>query len=126
MEKHLQILSKRDSFTQQDFLTHWQNVTTLSISKAEYADILYISVRKLNQLLQNNFQLEPDKIEKILWLDEIFHIAIETFGSTDKVSRWIRKYNLAIQRIPFELLSSFSGIEVLRKLLVHIDYGIFT
>ena len=57
---------------------------------------------------------------------DIGDLAIRVLGSADLAKEWLEKPALALDgRIPRDLLSSASGTQLVRELLLRIEYGVY-
>ena len=64
--------------------------------------------------------------ERIFELAEVFSLGHNVFGNDEKFNRWIHKKNLALGgMIPFSLLDTSRGVQMVLNELQRIDYGIF-
>ena len=109
-----------------DFMQLSELAFELGLTKKEYAGYLHINTRTLDRNLKEKFTLDIDKSEKVFRLYEMMKRGIETIGTKDKFSKWIREENTAMQQKPISLFSTIAGIEIINNILTRIEYGVFS
>jgi putative toxin-antitoxin system antitoxin component (TIGR02293 family) len=57
----------------------------------------------------------------------VFAKATDTFGASDKASRWLQKPNRALDgNVPLDLLDTDAGTQEVQTILIRIDYGLYS
>jgi putative toxin-antitoxin system antitoxin component (TIGR02293 family) len=87
---------------------------------------LVIPRRTLALRRQRQQRLTPEESDRLARLARVLGFAEETFGSTEKVGRWLRKPNRGLGgQVPIDLLSTEAGARVVEQSLGRIVHGIF-
>ncbi len=100
----------------------------LPFSETDWADMLDVSVKTLQRYkhLEEDFLLKSTQTERIIEVAEVSEMGQRVFGSLESFNRWLNEPNFALgNRIPFTLLKSSYGKELLLNELTRIDHGIF-
>ncbi|RUT72943.1 antitoxin Xre/MbcA/ParS toxin-binding domain-containing protein [Ancylomarina longa] len=121
---YLNITKKRNNTT--DFLIFYEKASALGITNQEYAAILGVSTRKLNNLLRGYDSLPLEKYEKALRIFVVIIHGIQIFGNQSRFAEWLKTYNPAITYIPIELIRCVAGIQIVDDAITRIEYGVFT
>lgn len=66
---------------------------------------------------------KSEKLLKQFKKTRTYTIALQTFGSEEKVESWLRSNNLALGRTPLEAAKSPSGYQEIEKILIAINFG---
>lgn len=95
--------------------------------KADIAEFIGLDVRTVSNYKIQNKDFSKTDAEHLLKLKELFDKGKEVFGSMKEFSRWLSKpaYGLG-NRIPEKLLHYISGIELIKRELIRIEYGDFS
>jgi putative toxin-antitoxin system antitoxin component (TIGR02293 family) len=91
------------------------------IDIAKWLDITEPTLRKH---IQGSRDLNQGLSEHIIQLVELFNKGLDTFGSLDEFKSWLKHYNPGIDAIPFDLLDTITGINIVIAQLIRIDYGV--
>lgn len=91
------------------------------IDVAKWLDITEPTLRKH---IQGSRDLNQGLSEHIIQLFELFNKGLDTFGTLDEFKSWLKHYNPGIDAIPFDLLDTITGINIVIAQLVRIDYGV--
>jgi putative toxin-antitoxin system antitoxin component (TIGR02293 family) len=75
--------------------------------------------------------LTPEQYEELVWrrraLEEILATAATTMGGREAAERWLGKAALALhKRRPLDLLSTPAGVELVKRVLGRMEYGVYT
>ena len=96
-------------------------------SKAAIADFIRIDVRTISNYKNKNKHLTKTDAEHLLKLSDLFEKGNEVFGSTEEFVRWLGKLAYGLDnRTPEKLLRYISGIELIARELIRIEYGDFS
>ncbi len=100
-------------------------VSYLNCPMSEMAQLLPVTERTI-QRYRSHQHFNRVVSEHILQLAEIVAHGTEVFGDREKFLRWLRIPNVALgNRIPFELLDSRFGADMIRDELGRIEHGVF-
>jgi len=91
------------------------------IDVAKWLDITEPTLRKH---IQGSRDLNRGLSEHIIQLFELFNKGLDTFGSLDEFKSWLKHYNPGIDAVPFDLLDTITGINIVITQLIRIDYGV--
>jgi putative toxin-antitoxin system antitoxin component (TIGR02293 family) len=96
-------------------------------TQSEWADILHLSERTLQRYAKNNSSFEGIYTDRILLLQEMIGLGLETFVKADAFYRWLKKEKKVLgQTLNFESLYSDRGIQEVIDQLGRIQYGVYT
>lgn len=95
-------------------------------TQSEWAGILHLSERTLQRYAKNNGSFEGIYTDRILQLQELIDIGLNTFSTSDTFYQWLKKDKLVMgQVLNFQSLASSRGIEETIHQLVRIQQGIY-
>lgn len=95
--------------------------------KADIAAFIGLDVRTVSNYKRTSRAFKKTDAEHLLKLKELFEKGKETFGSMEEFSRWLDKPSYGLGgRIPKKLLNYISGIDLVNRELIRIDYGDFS
>ena len=96
-------------------------------TQSEWASILHLSERTLQRYAKNNSSFEGIYTDRILLLQEMIGLGLETFVQADAFYRWLKKEKKVLgQTLNFESLYSDRGIQEVIDQLGRIQYGVYT
>lgn len=96
-------------------------------TQSEWANMLHLSERTLQRYAKNNSSFEGIYTDRILLLQEMINLGLETFTSADALYSWLKKDKQVLgQTINFESLYSDRGIQEVIDQLSRIQYGVYT
>lgn len=97
------------------------------MSRFELATILQVSVRTLQRHEQNT-RLSPAISEKLLQLNDLYHLASDVLGSNPRnITDWLRSENAALgAETPLSLLDTYIGLEQVKQILGRMAHGVFS
>ena len=96
-------------------------------TQSEWANMLHLSERTLQRYAKNNSSFEGIYTDRILLLQEMIELGLETFVSADSFYRWLKKEKTVMgQSINFASLYSDRGIQEVIDQLGRIQYGVYT
>jgi len=95
-------------------------------SSQELAEFLQINMRTMQRYLQQNTLMNPDVSERALLVAQIAERGREIYGSDESFRLWLDTPSVALGGVkPGSLLSTISGIQLVRAELGRIEYGVF-
>ena len=96
-------------------------------TQAEWANMLHLSERTLQRYAKNNSSFEGIYTDRILLLQEMINLGLETFTSADAFYQWLKKDKPVMgQILNFQSLYSDRGIQEVIDQLSRIQYGVYT
>jgi putative toxin-antitoxin system antitoxin component (TIGR02293 family) len=96
-------------------------------TQSEWANMLHLSERTLQRYAKNNSSFEGIYTDRILLLQEMVSLGLETFTDADAFYRWLKKDKPVLgQTLNFESLYSDRGIQEVIDQLNRIQYGVYT
>ena len=101
------------------------DITTISgYNNSQVADLLNISEKTLTRYKSQKKKLNPVNSELALKLISLFKKGEEVFGELSSFKGWLEKpaYGLGNQ-VPYNLLHTSNGIDLVLEELIRIEYG---
>lgn len=99
----------------------------LLIPQEDIAGILHLSAKTLRNYQQEKKKLAPTTSEQVLKLEVLAGRGLEVFGDRKALLRWLRKPSYGLEgQIPFDLLRTSGGIDLIIEELDRIAYGDFS
>ena len=96
-------------------------------TQSEWASILHLSERTLQRYLKDNKSFEGIYVDRILQIEKLIDLGLDTFESADAFYRWLKKSkNVLGACISFESLYHSQGIQEVFNQLQRIQYGVYT
>lgn len=96
-------------------------------TQKEWANILHLSERTLQRYAKDNNSFEGIYVDRILQLEQLIHMGLETFINAEAFYEWLRKEKKVLgHNLNFESLYSSQGIQDLIDQLGRIQYGVYT
>ena len=96
-------------------------------TQSEWANMLHLSERTLQRYAKNNSSFEGIYTDRILLLQEMIHLGLETFTNADAFYKWLKRDKPVMgQVLNFESLYSDRGIQEVIDQLNRIQYGVYT
>jgi len=96
-------------------------------TQAEWANMLHLSERTLQRYAKNNSSFEGIYTDRILLLQEMINLGLETFTSADAFYQWLKKDKPVMgQILNFQSLYSERGIQEVIDQLGRIQYGVYS
>jgi putative toxin-antitoxin system antitoxin component (TIGR02293 family) len=100
---------------------------TVPFTQAEWANMLHLSERTLQRYAKNNSSFEGIYTDRILLLQEMITIGLETFTDADAFYQWLKKDKPVMgQLLNFESLYSDRGIQEVINQLGRVQYGVYS
>lgn len=96
-------------------------------TQSEWANMLHLSERTLQRYAKNNSSFEGIYTDRILLLQEMIEMGLETFVDADAFYHWLKKEKQVLgQTLNFESLYSDRGIQEVIDQISRIQYGVYT
>lgn len=93
----------------------------------EWANMLHLSERTLQRYAKNNSSFEGIYTDRILLLQDMINLGLETFTDAGAFYRWLKKDKPVLgQTLNFESLYSDRGIQEVIDQISRIQYGVYT
>lgn len=92
--------------------------------REQLAEVFDTSLKTFQRYEREQKKLNPQDSEKVLKIMGLFQMGESVFGSADAFRRWMDKpaYGLGNQ-VPFDLLHTSGGIDLILDEVVRIEYG---
>jgi len=98
----------------------------ISLTLEEIAGILHISERTLQRYAPTTL-VKTEYADRAIELARLYERGIEVLGSAKAFNSWVKAPNLALNgEIPFNLLDTRIGFEMVLNILGRIEYGVFS
>lgn len=98
----------------------------ISLTLEEIASILHISERTLQRYTPSTL-VKTEHADRAIELARLYERGIEVLGSDKSFSSWVKTPNLALGgEIPFNLLDTRIGFEMVLNVLGRIEHGVFS
>jgi len=95
-------------------------------TQKEWANILNLSERTLQRYSNDNSSFEGIYVDRILHVEELIRMGLETFGNADAFYRWLKREKRVLGKIlNFESLYSTRGIQDIIDELGRIQHGVY-
>lgn len=95
-------------------------------TQAEWANMLHLSERTLQRYAKNNSSFEGIYTDRILLLQEMIDLGLETFTDAGAFYQWLKKDKPVMgQLLNFESLYSERGIQEIIDQISRIQYGVY-
>lgn len=104
--------------------TFFEIAKVTGYSKDEMAKVLSTSVKTFSRYQKENKKLGPLRSELILKIIALFKKGIEVFASVENFKQWLNKPAFGLgSQIPFALIHTSTGIDLVLDELIRIEYG---
>ncbi|MCK8494064.1 DUF2384 domain-containing protein [Spirosoma sp. RP8] len=92
--------------------------------REQLAEVFDTSLKTFQRYERENKKLNPQDSEKVLKIRALFQTGESVFGSAAAFRRWMDKpaYGLGNQ-VPFDLLHTSGGIDLIMDEVIRIEYG---
>jgi uncharacterized protein (DUF2384 family) len=99
----------------------------MPFTQKEWASILHLSEKTLQRYAKDNKSFEGIYVDRILQIDQLIEMGLETFTDADAFYRWLKREKKVLgQSINFESLYSTQGIHDLVDQVARIQHGVYT
>lgn len=96
-------------------------------TQKEWANILHLSERTLQRYSKDNSSFEGIYVDRILQLEQMIHLGLETFTDATAFYKWLQKEKKILGHVlNFESLYNTQGIQDITDQLGRIQYGVYT
>ena len=115
------VLAAREGVSAKAFfeLVEWSH-----LRKEQMAELLSTSLKTLDRYRQQGKNLNPVNGEQVLKLMVLFKKGQEVFGDVAAFGRWLEKPAFGLGgQVPFQLMYTSGGIDLVTEELVRIEYG---
>ncbi len=115
------VLNARNGLSTKAF---YDIVMLTGIKKEELAEIFHTTMKTIMRYTQTNKNLDITSSEQALKIISLFKQGNELFGDLQLFRNWLAKPQYGLGRqIPFQLLETSSGIDLISEELSRIEYG---
>ena len=98
----------------------------MPFTMAEWASILHLSERTLQRYAKENKNFEGIYVDRILQVDNLLKMGLETFRSSEALYDWLKKDKIINgYELGFSALSHSQGIQELYDQLGRIQHGVY-
>ena len=98
----------------------------ISLTIEEIATVLHISERTLQRYTPSTL-VKTEYADKAIELARLYERGVEVLGSESAFNSWVKTPNLALGgEIPFNLLDTRIGFNMVLDILGRIEYGVFS
>lgn len=98
----------------------------ISLTLEEIAGVLHISERTLQRYTPTTL-VKTEYADRAIELARLYERGIEVLGSAKAFNTWVRQPNQALNNeIPFNLLDTSIGFDMVLQILGRIEYGVFS
>ncbi len=96
-------------------------------TQSEWSEMLHLSERTLQRYAKNNSSFEGIYTDRILLLQQMIHLGVETFQNEIAFYQWLKKEKKILgHTINFQSLFTDRGIQEIIDQLTRIQYGVYT
>jgi putative toxin-antitoxin system antitoxin component (TIGR02293 family) len=122
LDGHDQALAGLPAAQVQSFLESFRQVPW-----PQLMTVLGISQRTLDRALASQRALDTNATDRVMRLHRILVMAMDTLGSREAAESWLAAPALGLEgRRPLDLLQSTDGTELVKSLLVRMEYGVYS
>jgi putative toxin-antitoxin system antitoxin component (TIGR02293 family) len=95
-------------------------------TQKEWANILHLSEKTLQRYSKDNKSFEGIYVDRILHLEQLIEMGLETFTDADTLYRWLKREKKVLgHTLNFESLYSNQGIQDVIDEIGRIQYGVY-
>jgi putative toxin-antitoxin system antitoxin component (TIGR02293 family) len=95
-------------------------------TQKEWANILHLSEKTLQRYSKDNKSFEGIYVDRILQLEQLIEMGLETFTDADTLYRWLKREKKVLgHTLNFESLYSTQGIQDVIDEIGRIQYGVY-
>jgi uncharacterized protein (DUF2384 family) len=99
----------------------------IPFTQKEWAGILHLSEKTLQRYAKDNKSFEGIYVDRILQLDQLINLGLESFTDADAFYRWLKREKKVLgQTLNFESLYTTQGIQDITDQIGRIQYGVYT
>ena len=95
-------------------------------TQKEWASILHLSERTLQRYAKDNSSFEGLYIDRILHIEQLIHLGLETFVNAEALNNWLRREKKVLgHTLNFESLYTTQGILDIIDEIGRIQHGVY-
>lgn len=95
-------------------------------TQSEWANILHLSERTLQRYAKDNKNFEGIYVDRILQLDKLINLGLETFTDAEAFYRWLKRdKNVLGHELSFSSLYHTDGINAVYDEIGRIQHGVY-
>ncbi len=95
-------------------------------TQKEWSNILHLSERTLQRYAKENKSFEGIYVDRILQIEQLIEMGLETFVNTDAFYRWLKREKKVLgHTLNFESLYSTQGIQDVIDEIGRIQHGVY-
>ncbi|HMR19036.1 MAG TPA: DUF2384 domain-containing protein [Sphingobacterium sp.] len=90
----------------------------------EFQETFKTTVKTIQNYAVQDLKLDAPLSEKLLKSFALFNKGVEVFGSVKAFTEWLNTSSVGLgNRIPFDLMDTITGINLIEEELIRIEYG---
>jgi len=90
----------------------------------EFQETFKTTVKTIQNYAVQDLKLDAPLSEKLLKSFALFHKGTEIFGSVKAFTEWLNTSSVGLgNQIPFDLMDTITGIDLIEEELIRIEYG---
>lgn len=98
----------------------------IAFTQKEWASILHLSEKTLQRYAKDNKSFEGIYIDRILQMQELIELGLETFTSPEAFYRWLKRDKQVLgELLTFDSLKNSRGIQLIIDQLGRIQHGVY-
>ena len=98
----------------------------IAFTQKEWASILHLSEKTLQRYSKDNKSFEGIYVDRILQMQELIKMGLETFTSKEALYRWLKRDKPVLgELLTFDSLKSSRGIQLIIDQLGRIQHGVY-
>lgn len=98
----------------------------VAFTQKEWAAILHLSEKTLQRYAKDNKSFEGIYVDRILQMQELIQMGLETFISPEAFYRWLKRDKPVLcELLTFGSLNNFRGIQLIIDQLGRIQHGVY-
>lgn len=99
-------------------------ITLSGFTYEEFQETFKTTVKTIQNYAVQDLKLDAPLSEKLLKSFALFNKGAEVFGSVKVFQEWLNTSSVGLgNRIPFDLMDTITGIDLIEEELVRIEYG---
>jgi putative toxin-antitoxin system antitoxin component (TIGR02293 family) len=100
---------------------------SLEVPDSQFAQLLGVSEKTLSRARAAGGRLDPVASDRLFRLARVVALAIEVLEDEARAVQWLKRAQIGLGgRIPLALLTTDAGRDVVEKLLLRIEHGVYT
>lgn len=99
-------------------------ISISGFSKEEFQETFKTTVKTIQNYATNDLKLDAALSEKLLKSFALFDKGMEVFGSGHAFHQWLNTPAFGLgNQVPFDLMDTITGIELIEEELIRIEFG---